>query len=104
MTELTITKENISSVLESDKPVLLDFYASWCGPCRKLLPVIDEVAEELKDQVVVGKIDVDENMELAGKYGVSTIPTLMVFKNGKPVNLSIGYMPKTGVLEMLKAV
>ena len=104
MSEIMITKENIEEVLSGNKPVLFDFYADWCGPCQKLMPVIHEVADEMKDQVIVGKINVDDQMELAGMYGVSTIPTLMVFKDGKRINRSVGYIPKDNIVDMLKAV
>lgn len=104
MSEIMITKNNIDEVLHSDKPVLFDFYANWCGPCQMLMPVINEVAEEMSDKVVVGKVNIDDQMELAGKYGVSTIPTLMVFKDGKPVTRAVGYMPKENIVGLLEAV
>ena len=104
MSEIMITKDNIDSVINSDKPVLLDFYADWCGPCRMLMPVINEIAEEMKDEVVVGKVNIDSQMDIAGQYGVSTIPTLMVFEKGKQTKRSVGYMPKENVIKMLKAV
>ena len=101
MAVITITKNNFESeVLHSDKPVLLDFWASWCGPCRMLSPIVDQVAEERAD-VKVGKVNVDEQPELAGQFGVMSIPTLLVFKNGKLVNQSVGARPKAGVLALL---
>ena len=101
MAVITITKSNFESeVLHSDKPVLLDFWASWCGPCRMLSPIVDQVAEERAD-VKVGKVNVDEQPELAGQFGVMSIPTLLVFKNGKLVNQSVGARPKAGVLALL---
>ena len=101
MAVVTITKENFEQeVLQSAKPVLLDFWASWCGPCRMLSPVVDEVAEERTD-VKVGKVNVDEQPELAGQFGVMSIPTLLLFENGKLVRQAVGARPKSGVLELL---
>lgn len=94
----TATFEN--EVLHSDKPVLLDFWASWCGPCRMLSPVVDEVAEERTD-VKVGKVNVDEQPELAGQFGVMSIPTLLVFEQGKLVRQAVGARPKASVLDLL---
>ena len=102
MAVITITKENFEQeVLHSAKPVLLDFWASWCGPCRMLSPVVDEVAEERSD-VKVGKVNVDEQPDLAAEFGVMSIPTLLVFQNGKLVNQSVGARPKSGVLALLE--
>ena len=101
MAVVTITKENFEQeVLQSAKPVLLDFWASWCGPCRMLSPVVDEVAEERTD-VKVGKVNVDERPELAGEFGVMSIPTLLVFEQGKLVRQAVGARPKASVLELL---
>ena len=101
MAVVTITKDNFASeVLQSSKPVLLDFWATWCGPCRMLSPIVDQVAEERTD-VKVGKVNVDEQPELAAQFGVMSIPTLLVFKNGKLVNQSVGSRPKAGVLALL---
>ena len=101
MAVITITKENFEQeVLQSAKPVLLDFWASWCGPCRMLSPVVDEVAEERTD-VKVGKVNVDEQPELAGEFGVMSIPTLLVFEQGKLVRQAVGARPKASVLELL---
>lgn len=98
---LVITKENFESeVLKSDKPVLIDFWAAWCGPCKMLSPVIDEIAEERGD-IKVGKINVDEQPELASQFAVMSIPTLLVFKNGEVANKSIGVQPKDTILSML---
>ena len=101
MAVVTITKENFEQeVLQSTKPFLLDFWASWCGPCRMLSPVVDEVAEERTD-VKVGKVNVDEQPELAGEFGVMSIPTLLVFEQGKLVRQAVGARPKAGVLDLL---
>ena len=101
MAVVTITKENFEQeVLQRVKPVLLDFWASWCGPCRMLSPVVDEVAEERTD-VKVGKVNVDEQPELAGQFGVMSIPTLLVFEQGKLVRQAVGARPKASVLDLL---
>ena len=101
MAVITITKENFETeVLKSAQPVLLDFWAAWCGPCRMLSPVVDEVAEERTD-VKVGKVNVDEQPDLAAEFGVMSIPTLLVFQNGRLVNQAVGARPKSGVLALL---
>jgi thioredoxin 1 len=102
MTELKITSENFErEVLNSDKPVLIDFWAPWCGPCRMLSPTISEIAEEYKDKVKVGKVNVDEEGELATIFRVSSIPMLVVMKNGKVVNSTVGVRPKNQIVGML---
>lgn len=101
MAVITITKDNFEEeVLKSDKPVLVDFWASWCGPCRMMAPVIDEVADEVAD-AKVGKINVDEEPELADAFKITSIPTLVVFKNGTIVSKSVGVRPKSAVIDML---
>ena len=101
MALLKINNENFESeVLKSDKTVLLDFFSDWCGPCQMLAPVLAEIAEERED-IVVGKINVDEEMQLALKFGVESIPMLAVIKDGKLVNKSVGFRPKEQILEML---
>ena len=103
MAALHITKENFEEVvLKSEVPVLVDFWAPWCGPCRMLTPVIEELAEEVTN-AKIGKINVDEEPELAQKFRVMTIPTLIVFKDGKEVSTSIGVSPKADILKMLEA-
>ena len=101
MSALHITKENFNKeVINSDKPVLVDFWASWCGPCKMVLPIIEEIAEERTD-IKVCKINVDEQPELANQFGIMSIPTLMVVKDGKIVNQSTGARPKSAILAML---
>lgn len=97
-----INKENFENiVLKSEKTVLLDFYADWCGPCRTLMPVVEEISAENPD-ITVGKINIDDQPELAEKFGVMTIPSLFVIKNGAVVSSSVGLKPKRAILEMLK--
>ena len=101
MSVTNITAENFNTeVLESEKPVLLDFWAPWCGPCRMISPIVDQVAAE-RPGVAVGKVNVDEQPELASRFGVVSIPTLVVMKNGKIVDQAIGARPKNAILGML---
>lgn len=101
MSVTKITKDNFKSeVLEASQPVLIDFWASWCGPCRMLSPVVDEIAEETAG-VKVGKINVDEEPELAMQFGVSSIPTLVVMKDGQVASRSVGVQPKASILKMI---
>ena len=102
MSVLTITNENFEQeILKSDKPVIVDFWAAWCGPCKMLSPVVDQLAEELEG-VKVGKINIDEQMELAEKYNVSSIPCVVAFKNGEGVGRSVGLVPKQKLVDLLK--
>ena len=101
MSVLKINKNNFESVTTSEKPVLLDFYADWCGPCRMVSPLVDEIANE-NPQYLVGKVNVDAEPELAQAFGVMSIPMLAVMKGGKVVNQSVGAKPKTEILAMLK--
>lgn len=103
MAELKITSENFENeVLNSEVPVILDFWAPWCGPCRMIAPVLAEIAEENEGALVVGKVNVDEEGDLAMKFGIASIPTLLVFKNGQIVNKSIGVKPKAQILALVK--
>ncbi len=97
-----ITQQNFESeVLGSSIPVLVDFWASWCGPCRMLAPVVDELAEQYEGKVKFGKINVDEQPRLAMNYSVESIPTLLLFKDGRAVDKSIGVVPKSSIEQML---
>lgn len=100
MSVLKINRDNFESVKNSEKKVLLDFYADWCGPCRMVSPIVDEIAEE-NPQYLVGKINVDEEPELAQAFGVATIPTLVVMNDGKIVSQSSGARPKQQILDLL---
>ena len=101
MSIVHITKENFQSVvLESPKPVLIDFWAVWCGPCKMIAPIVEEIAAERAD-IVVAKIDVDQEMELAVRFGISSIPTLVLMKDGNAAATLVGYRPKADILKLL---
>lgn len=102
MAEIKLTSANFESeVLKADKPVLVDFWADWCGPCKMLAPVIAEIAEEYADKIKVAKCNIDEEMQLAVQYGISSIPTILLFENGEIVKKSIGFAPKESLIEEL---
>lgn len=101
MSVITVDKTNFNEIKNSDKRVLLDFYADWCGPCKMVAPIIDEIAKE-NPQYTVGKINVDENPELAMEFGVSTIPNLVIMEGGKVINQIAGARPKAAILKMLE--
>ena len=101
MAEITLTKDNFEEqVLRADRPVMVEFWATWCGPCRMLAPIVAEIAEE-RDDVTVGKVNVDDESELAARYGVSSIPTVILFKDGKVSATSVGYRSKAQLLAAL---
>ena len=102
MAEIKITKDNFETeVINSDKPVLLDFWATWCGPCMMLGPIVAEIAEERSD-IKVGKVNVDDEPALANSFGIQSIPTLIYFKDGKAVDQLVGYRPKEDILSFIK--
>ena len=104
MSSLNVTKSNFKSeVLDSTTPVLVDFWASWCGPCRMLTPVVDQIAQEKAGAVKIAKINVDDEPQLAAQFGVMSIPTLLLFRDGQPVSKSVGVRPKQAILGMLEA-
>lgn len=102
MTEDIGSKDFKQKVLDAQRPVLVDFYATWCGPCKMLSPTVDEVAKELSDKADVYRLDVDKSPDIAGQYGVMSVPTLIVFKDGKPARTSVGAVPKQNVLDLFE--
>ena len=104
MAIVTITAKNFEAeVLQSGEPILVDFWADWCGPCRMLAPVIDEVAVALKGKARIGKVNVDQEPELAQKFSVMTIPTLILFQQGKVARTLVGVRPKAEILKLFEA-
>jgi thioredoxin 1 len=99
-----ITDTNFSDLLTGDKPLIVDFWATWCGPCRMIAPIVDELAETYRDQVIIGKVNVDENEDVPTTYGIRSIPTLLFFKNGELVDRHVGAVTKTTLEEKIKAL
>lgn len=104
MKPVTITDENFENeVIKSDVPVLIDFWATWCGPCKAIAPIVEDLANEYNGKVKIGKVDVDDNQQTAIKYGVRSIPTLLIFKDGKVSNSIVGAVPKAQIVQKLNA-
>lgn len=104
MKPVTITDENFENeVIKSDVPVLLDFWATWCGPCKAIAPIVEDLANEYNGKVKIGKVDVDDNQQTAIKYGVRSIPTLLIFKDGKVSNSIVGAVPKAQIIQKINA-
>lgn len=102
MAEIKLTWQNFQNeVINSDKPILVDFGADWCGPCRMIAPVISELAKNANGKYKVGKVNIDKEQELAGLFQIMNIPTLIIFKNGKPAHTAVGYQPKEALLKMI---
>lgn len=101
MATMTVTDRTFHEFIDMDKPVLVDFWAAWCGPCKMMAPVLEEVSDEYGVKLAVGKLDVDRNPQTAQQYGIMSIPTMIVFQNGKPVKQIVGYVPKQELVSQL---
>jgi thioredoxin 1 len=102
MAHVVLTDDNFDAeVLKSDIPVLVDFWAEWCMPCKMVEPIVDQIAQEYAGKLKIGKVDVDSNPQISMKYGIRSIPTLLIFKNGQPVDQIIGAVPKKNILQKL---
>ncbi len=100
---IVLTNENFDLVTGGEKPVLVDFWAAWCGPCQMIAPMVEELAEDFGDKAIMAKLDVDANPELAGRFGIRSIPTLMVFKKGQIVDQQVGVVPKNVLADKISA-
>ena len=104
MATKVVTDANFNEVIQSNKPVLIDFWATWCGPCKMMAPVLEEVSSEYAAKITVGKLDVDQNPKKAQEYGIMSIPTMVLFRNGKVVRQIVGYHPKAELISQLAGV
>ncbi len=100
MSEIVTSQDFQSKVLDADKPVLVDFFATWCGPCKRLAPTVDEVASEVEGKAYVYKVDIDQSQDIAARYRVSSVPTLILFKDGEPAKKTIGAQPKSALMSL----
>lgn len=102
MLEINLTESNFEEeVLKSEKPILVDFWATWCGPCKMIAPILEQIAEEHKDKLKVGKVNIDEQANLAARFHISSIPTLLLFQDGRIINMSVGFCSKAEIEEMI---
>jgi len=101
---LTVTDANFQELLKGDKPLVVDFWAEWCGPCRMIAPFVEELASEYEDKAVIGKMNVDENDEVVGQFGIRNIPTILFFKNGELVDKHVGAAQKSALEDKIKAL
>lgn len=102
--EVTITTENIEQYRTGELPLVVDLWATWCGPCRMIAPIVSKLAEEYDGKIVVGKCDVEDNDDIAAAYGVMSVPTLLFFKNGEPVEKKVGALPKNKLKELFESL